>query len=101
MEKKAIKVNIFGFEYALRSDMEPEYLEELASYVDGKMKQLGESVQSKSQQKIAVLAALNIADEYFRLKRKHEKLVKEIEATSEKITENLDEYLSHYSQLIK
>ncbi|GAB4362773.1 MAG: hypothetical protein Kow0042_00050 [Calditrichia bacterium] len=101
MEKHSIKVNIGGNDYALKSDADPRYIQQLASYVDEKMNRLGESVNVKSQLKIAVLAALNIADEYFRLKGKHEKLVKEIESTSEEITENLDSYLNQYSQLIK
>ncbi|HFE64072.1 hypothetical protein B1H10_01370 [candidate division KSB1 bacterium 4484_188] len=101
MEKRSIKVNIWGNEYALKSDVNPQYLQEIADYVDQKMRKLGESSQVKSSEKIAVLTALNIADEFFRLKRKHEKLVKEIESTSEEITENLDTYLNQYSDFIK
>ncbi len=101
MEKKSVRVNIWGIEYALKSEAEPQYLQELASFVDNKMRQLGENVKVNSQLKIAVLTALNIADELFRLRKKYEKLVEEIETTSDQISENLDSYLDQYSDLIK
>jgi len=101
MEKNSTKVTIWGSEYALKSDSDPQYLRELAEFVDQRMHKLGDISQVKSHEKIAVLTAVNIADELFRLKRKYEKLVKEIENTSEEITENLDTYLNHYSDLLK
>jgi cell division protein ZapA len=101
MEKQSVRVNIWGIEYALKSESEPQYIEDLANYVDQKMRKLGEGSANKSQVKIAVLTALNIADELFRLKRKYEKLISDIESTSEEITENLDHYLNHYSNLLK
>lgn len=101
MEKNSTKVTIWGMEFALRSDADPQYIQELAGYVDQKMYRLSEGTQVKSQLKIAVLTALNIADELFRLKEKHETLVKEIETTSDEITENLDKYLNQHSDLLK
>ncbi len=101
MEKGSVKVNILGIDYALKSDSDPAYLHELAGYVDQKMRQLGEGTKVNSQLKIAILTALNITDELFRLKTKHEKLLKEIESTSEEITENLDQYLNRYPDFVK
>ena len=101
MEKNSIKVTIMGTEYALKSDADPQYIQEIASYVDQKIQKLVEGTQLTSQLKIAVLTAVNICDELFRLKRKHDKLVKEIESTSEEITENLDNYLNQFSDLLK
>ncbi|MFZ0391134.1 MAG: cell division protein ZapA [Calditrichia bacterium] len=96
-----MKVNIWGMEYALKSDSDPLYIEELAAYVDQKMRALGEGSQVKSQTKIAVLVALNIADELFHLKRKHEMMINEIESTSEEISENVDRYLNQYAEVLK
>ncbi len=101
MEKKTIKVNIWGIEYALKSDADPQYIQKLAEYVDQKIRKLEENIQVKSQLKISVLAALNIADELFRLKRNYEKLLNQVETTSEELTENLDNYLNQYSDLLK
>ena len=101
MEKNSVKVNILGSEYALKSDADPEYVSDLASYVDQKMEKLRQGSSIHAPLKIAVLTAVNISDELFRLKRKHEKLVKEIESASEEITENLDNFLDQYSDLVK
>ena len=101
METNSIKVKIGGTEYALRSDSDPDYLKELAEFIDNRMRNFEGTANLKSPVKIAVLTALNIADDYFRLKKKHEKLVNEIESTSEEIAENLDNYLNHYSVYLK
>jgi len=101
MEKNSVKVNILGSEYALKSDADPEYISDLASYVDQKMQKLQQGSSTHAPLKIAVLTAVNISDELFRLKRKYEKLVKEIESASEEITENLDNFLNQYSNLVK
>ena len=101
MEKKTIKVNIWGIDYALKSDADPQYVQKIAEYVDQKIRKLEESIQVKSQLKISILAALNIADELFRLKRNYEKLLNQVETTSEELTEKLDNYLNQYSDLLK
>jgi cell division protein ZapA len=101
MEKQSTKVNILGSEYALKSDSDPQYIQELAVYVDHKMKKLLNETQVKSQLKIAVLTSVNISDELFRLKKKYDNLIKEIESTSGEITESLDNFLSQYSHILK
>ena len=63
-----VKVNIYGNEYSILGEAEPEYILKLAEYIDGKMKEIGKSVTSGNTAQIAILTALNIADEYFQLK---------------------------------
>ena len=101
MDKNSVIVSIMGSDYALKSDVDSQYVQELAAYVDQKMQKLSDGSQVRSPLKIAVLTAVNISDELFRLKRKHEKLVKDIEMTSEEITENLDHFLNQYSDTLK
>ncbi len=101
MERNSVRVNILGSEYALKSEADPQYVIELASFVDQKMQKLQKGASIHAPLKIAVLTAVNISDELFRLKRKYEKLVKEIESASEEITENLDNFLNQYSDLVK
>jgi cell division protein ZapA len=101
MEKISVKVNILGSEYALKSDADPRYIKEIAEFVDQKMRKLSDGTNIKSQLKIAVLTAVNIGDELFRLKTKYEKLIKEIELTSGEITENLDNFIEQYSDYLK
>jgi cell division protein ZapA len=63
---RVIPVEIHGQRYPIRSSLEPEYVARLASYVDEKMRAAGESTPSADSLRLAVLAALNIADELFR-----------------------------------
>lgn len=59
------KVEIFGQEYVLRTGESPEYVQKLSCYVDGKMKEIARHGVVSSG-RLAVLAALEIADELFR-----------------------------------
>jgi len=65
-EAKSVSVEIFGQRYPIRSALDPEYIRRLASYVDGKIRAAGESAPNGDPVRLAVLAALNIADELFR-----------------------------------
>ncbi len=63
---RVIPVEIFGQRYPIRSTLDPEYVGRLAAYVDEKMRAAGESAPTGDPQRLAVLAALNVADELFR-----------------------------------
>ena len=65
---KQVKVGIFGKIYTIKSDTDSAYIEKVADYVDQKMKTLSASSEVVDSSKIAVLAALNIADELFKTK---------------------------------
>ena len=61
-----IPVEIQGQKYPIRSSLEPEYVARLALYVDAKMRAAGDVAPAGDPLRLAVLAALNIADELFR-----------------------------------
>jgi len=63
---RVVSVEIQGLRYAIRSDLAPDYVQALARYVDRKMQSAADESGSGDQVKIAVLAALNLADEVFR-----------------------------------
>jgi len=63
------QVEIYGQSYNLRGDGDPAYVHELAAYVDTKMNQIADSSSTVDSLKVAILAALNIADEYHQIKR--------------------------------
>jgi cell division protein ZapA len=58
-----VKVQIFGQTYSIRGELDEEYVQELAAYVDEKMRAIAEATATVDTQKAAVLAALAIADE--------------------------------------
>jgi len=65
-EPHVIPVEIHGLRYPIKSALEPEYVARLASYVDEKIRAAGDAAPSGDALRLAVLAALNIADELFR-----------------------------------
>jgi len=60
-----IHVEIFGQTYAVRAGADPQYLEQLAAYVDTQMREVAKGSGAVDTVRIAVLASLNIADELF------------------------------------
>ncbi len=64
----SVRVEIFDQVYNLRGS-DPDYISKLAEYVDTKMRAVSEQTATVDSVRLAVLAALNIADEYHLLKR--------------------------------
>ena len=69
MKGDLTQVKIFGTEYSLKGAEAQEYMEELANYVDKKMREISERSALVSTAKVAVLAALRISDELYRLRK--------------------------------
>jgi cell division protein ZapA len=65
-EGRLVTVEINGLRYPIRSHLDPAYVADLAAYVEQKMQLAARESPAGDTLKIAVLAALNIADEYFR-----------------------------------
>jgi cell division protein ZapA len=65
MAARVVNVEILGQRYPVRSELEPQYVGELASYVDDKMRQAAQELASADPLRVAVVAALNIADDLF------------------------------------
>lgn len=66
------QVEIFGTVYPVRGHDDPKYLQELAATVDRTMRDIAGQVATVDTAKIAILAALNLADELLRAKRSQE-----------------------------
>jgi cell division protein ZapA len=92
-DSKLIPVEIFGETYKVRGDEDRGYIADLARYVDAKMKSITEASRTGDSLKVAILAALNIADEYFKLQRKHEDSRIRVAEQANELTEVLDEVL--------
>lgn len=60
------KVEILGRVYSIKGITDREYLDKLASFVDSHMRQISEATGTVDTLKVAILAALNIADCYFK-----------------------------------
>ena len=65
-EGNQVQISIFGQEYSVKAPADPEYIQKIAEYVDGKMREVQSGFTStQSSTRIAILAAMNIADELF------------------------------------
>jgi cell division protein ZapA len=75
-EPESVTVTIFGQEYTLRGDADAEYVQKVARFVDERMQDVARSSSAASTAKVAILAAVNIADELFReQKQRHDSQV--------------------------
>lgn len=71
-EVRTTAVSILGREYKIRTTESEEFVQEVAQYVDAMMNRIASKMSSGTTSQIAVLAALNIAEEMFRLRRSEE-----------------------------
>ena len=67
--KSVVTVEITGQRYPIRSGLDPAYVVELAAYVDKKMRAASGAAPATDMLGLAVLVALNLADEYFRARQ--------------------------------
>jgi cell division protein ZapA len=88
----SVRVEIFDQVYNLRGS-DADYIIQLAEYVDGKMRAVSEQTATVDSVRLAVLAALNIADEYHLLKRRLETPSPEVRQRASKLANALDEIL--------
>jgi cell division protein ZapA len=88
----SVRVEIFDQVYNLRGS-DADYIIQLADYVDGKMRAVSEQTATVDSVRLAVLAALNIADEYHLLKRRLEAPSPEARQRASKLASALDEVL--------
>lgn len=79
------RVSIFGQSYLLRAKEGPEYVRKVAHYVDGKFYDVAEREPSLPVNKIAILSALDIADELFKSKEEKEKTEELVRAKIDEI----------------
>jgi cell division protein ZapA len=88
----SIRVDIYDQSYHLRGT-DPQYIADLAEYVDTKMRLISQQASTVESLKVAVLAALNIADELHVLKRKYDSLTQDYTARAADLSGALDEVL--------
>jgi cell division protein ZapA len=88
----SVRVEIFDQAYNLRGT-DPDYIFKLAEFVDTKMRAVAEQTSTVDSLRLAVLAALNIADEFHILKRKYDGISKEMNQRTSSLESALDEVL--------
>jgi cell division protein ZapA len=67
-EKRVVQIEVHGQKYPIRTDLDPQYVEELAQFVEARMARAAKASPSSDAVALAILTALNITDEYFRMR---------------------------------
>ena len=89
-DPKTTTVEIFGAAYHLRSDKDGEYLQELADTVDQRMQEASRLSGSTESGRVAILAALNLADELFQCRERQEEDRGGVQERLAKLTADLE-----------
>jgi len=95
MSEQTIRVEIYNQTYSIRSDGDNEYIQDLATYVDGKMREISSGTMTVDSLKVAILAALHIADEYYQLRSLQAQNDAQLAARSSECSDMLDRILKN------
>ncbi|NVB39737.1 cell division protein ZapA [Pseudenhygromyxa sp. WMMC2535] len=97
--KQSVSVEIAGQTLSIRSDEGPEYVQELADYVDGHLRSLSGGRRTYSLQRMALLVAMQIADELFREKDLRARYRARVEARLEALEQAIGEHEAELAAL--
>ncbi len=86
-----IQVEIFGQKYSLRGGADAAYIRELAALVDSRMKEVQRGTGTSDGYRIAILAALNLADELCRIRSQQTSLERSTEGALRRLLELMPE----------
>ncbi len=90
----SIDVEVYGQKLALRPIEDESYAHELARYVEGQMQTIAQGATTTTPLKVAILAAMNIADQLFRQESRRQAGEAEIERRAEGLLECIDSHLN-------
>ncbi|WP_047150536.1 cell division protein ZapA [Aneurinibacillus tyrosinisolvens] len=89
--KERVTVEIYGQYYTMKGDSSSSHMRMVAGYVDDKMRQIATGNPRLDTNKLAVLAAINMADEYFRLRMEYEELIALLERSTQEEEDPIEE----------
>ena len=95
MSRRVVHVDVQGQKYAVRSELDPAYIAELANYVDHKMQMAASELTTSDGVRVAVIAAMNLADELFRARAAGAGLEKRVLDRAEEIERLVDAALGN------
>jgi cell division protein ZapA len=87
-----VQVEIFGQVYSIKGKDDPSYIRELAAFIDAKMKEVQKGTGTVDPHRVAILTALTITDELYRVREQYGNMEKTSENAARRLlelTENL------------
>lgn len=89
-DPRSVTVSIYGRDYTLKGEAEPAYVQKVAALVDQKMREIADQSALASTSKVAILVAVNLADELLRERQKHQQALALLDERTGQITAFLD-----------
>ena len=89
--KQPVRVIIGSHEYLVKGKENEDKVLEIAEYVNEKLKEVEASTEGLPERKAAILAALNIASDYFMLRQERDELLARIRERSDALILNIDD----------
>jgi len=88
--KKTTEIAIMGQKFMIKSDSDEDYVHRIAGFVDQRINEVMQSTKSVASLNVAILAAMNIADEFFKFQRNHDEKVSGAEKKIKDLIELID-----------
>lgn len=89
-EERVVEIKVFGQTFSVKTDAEEDHLQAVARYVNEKMEEVLKKTKSVSTLNVAILTALNIADDLLKEKEQRKALVKEVEVKSKNLVDKIN-----------
>jgi cell division protein ZapA len=94
---QSVKVEIYNQSYNIRGNGDPEYITQLAEFVDRRMRDVAAATLTVDSLKVAILAALHIADELHQLKKRHEQMDTQLAQKTTEYSELIDQVFQFHA----
>ena len=88
--EKPVRVRILDHEYLLKSDEDEEFVQQIAQFVNDKLKEIRNNTERLSEAKTAILAAFHIASDYFQLLKERDGLARDIQERARSLNYQID-----------
>jgi cell division protein ZapA len=89
-KERLVEIKVFGQTYTVKTDAEEDHIQEVAKYVNEKIDEVLKKTKSVSTLNVAILTALNIADDLLKERGKEMTLLQEVEEKSKDLVEKID-----------
>ncbi|OGP62668.1 MAG: hypothetical protein A2170_05200 [Deltaproteobacteria bacterium RBG_13_53_10] len=96
--ERLVEIKVFGQTYTVKSDAEEEHVREVARFVNQKMEDVLKKTRSVSTLNVAILTALNIADDLLKERKRNTALFQEVRIKSKDLVERIDVRLNSEDQ---